>query len=130
MAILIVEDNATNALILKHLARKATDVEVIVEADPTRALELCHNQVFDLLILDQMLPGMTGVHFTKVIRMNARYDAVPVVMVTADVSPELREEALSAGVSRFLTKPVEALAFRNLVSGFLGERASGTCAAG
>lgn len=119
MAILIVEDNATNALILKHLAKKAADVEVVVADDSAKALALCHNGSFQMLILDQILPGMTGIHLTKAIRMIARYDAVPIVMVTADISPELREEALCAGVDHFLTKPVEALAFRRLVASAL-----------
>jgi two-component system, chemotaxis family, chemotaxis protein CheY len=120
MAILIVEDNATNAMILKHMTKKLCDTEPLIEADPARALQLCHQQDFDLLIFDHILPGMTGVQLTRAIRMIARYDAVPIIMVTADLEPQLREAAEKAGVNSFLTKPVEPLAFRMLVSGHLG----------
>ena len=119
MAILIVEDNATNAMILKHLARKAADVEVLIEGDATAALKLCHNTFFELLIVDQVLPGMTGLQFVKAIRQLPRYDSVPTIMVTADQDPKLREEALRIGVTDFLTKPVETLRFRAIVSTFL-----------
>ncbi len=119
MAILIVEDNATNAMILKHLAKKVTDSEIVIEADPLRALELCHNKVFDLLILDHMLPGMSGMQLAKAVRMLSSYDGVPIAMVTADQQPGLKEEASRVGVTDFLTKPVEALAFRALLTSYL-----------
>lgn len=115
MAILIVEDNATNALIIKHLAKKIDAEEIRVEADPVKALALCHQTLFDLLIVDQMLPTMTGVQFVKAIRMIERYKQTPVVMVTADHGPDLKAKAIDAGVNDFLMKPVEAVAFRELL---------------
>lgn len=119
MSILIVEDNATNALILKHLAKKVSDLEIVIEADPIKALERCHNGDFDMLILDHLLPGMSGIQLAKAVRMIDRYDAVPIIMVTADHAPELKQEAERSGVNDFLTKPVEALAFRQLVTNHL-----------
>lgn len=120
MTILIVEDNPTNAMILKHLAKKVTEEEIVVEADATKALTLCHNRFYNMLIVDHMLPGMSGLQFVKAIRMMERYDDIPVVMVTADQEPGLRQAARAGGVTDFLTKPVEAVAFRSLLSSYLG----------
>lgn len=130
MPILIVEDNATNAMILKHLAKKVTDDEIVVEGDAGRALTLCHNTFFSMLIVDQILPGMTGLEVVRKIRMMERYDGVPIVMVTADQEPKLQEAAYEVGVTAFLTKPVEAVAFRNLLISHLGLRSSTPAAAG
>lgn len=116
MAILIVEDNATNGMIIRHLAKKVHEGEIIVETDAKEALARCRAADFDLLIVDQVMPGMTGVQFTRALRAMERYRLTPVVMVTADHSPDLRQEAEAAGVSDFLTKPVEALAFRKLIA--------------
>ncbi|MBB4953096.1 CheY-like chemotaxis protein [Agrobacterium vitis] len=120
MSILIVEDNPTNAMILKHLARKVADDEVTLQADANDALVLCHNTLFDMLIVDQILPGMTGLQFVKAIRQLHRYDTVPIIMVTGDNDPALRLAAKESGVSDFLTKPVEALAFRQLIANHRG----------
>ncbi|MCD2179791.1 response regulator [Rhizobium sp. C1] len=115
MAILIVEDNPTNGLILRHLVAKAGDCETAVFEDPAEALEACQSRCFDLVMVDHMLPGMTGVQFVHRLRTVENFRETPIVMVTADTSDGLREEALAAGVTTFLTKPIEALGFTHLV---------------
>ncbi|MFN3317554.1 response regulator [Rhizobium sp. TH135] len=123
MAILIVEDNPTNAMIIKHLAKKVTVEEIKVAGDGNTALMLCHAENFEMLIVDHMLPGMSGLQFVKAVRLMDRYRDVPVVMVTADDEPRLREEAKAAGITDFLHKPVEAVAFRKLLADHLGAAA-------
>ena len=120
MTILIVEDNPTNAMIIKHLAKKVTTEEIKVAGDGSTALKMCHAENFDMLIVDHLLPGMSGLQFVQAVRLMDRYRDVPVVMVTADDEPRLREEAQAAGVTDFLHKPVEAVAFRKLLSDHLG----------
>ncbi|MDH4414860.1 MAG: response regulator [Rhizobium sp.] len=123
MSILIVEDNPTNAMIIKHLAKKVTVEEIKVAGDGNTALMLCHAEHFDMLIVDHLLPGMSGLQFVDAVRLMDRYRNVPVVMVTADDEPRLREEAKAAGVTDFLHKPVEAVAFRKLLADHLGAAA-------
>ena len=55
------------------------------------ALMLCHAENFEMLIVDHLLPGMSGLQFVKAVRLMDRYRDVPVVMVTADDEPRLRE---------------------------------------
>lgn len=120
MAVLIVEDNPTNAMIIRHLAKKVTAEEIKVAGDGNTALMLCHAENFEMLIIDHQLPGMSGLQFVKAVRLMDRYRDVPMVMVTADDEPRLREEAKAAGVTDFLHKPVEAVAFRKLLADHLG----------
>ncbi|KQW31877.1 regulator [Rhizobium sp. Root274] len=123
MTILIVEDNPTNAMIIKHLAKKVTNEEMVVATDGNTALTFCHAETFSMLIVDHLLPGMSGLQFIKAVRLMDRYRNVPAVMVTAETDPRLREEARAAGVTDFLHKPVEAMAFRKLIADHLGAAA-------
>ncbi|MFN3634832.1 MAG: response regulator [Rhizobium rhizophilum] len=123
MAVLIVEDNPTNAMIIRHLAKKVTAQEIKVAGDGNTALMLCHAENFEMLIVDHQLPGMSGLQFVKAVRLMDRYRDVPMVMVTADDEPRLREDAQAAGVTDFLHKPVEAMAFRKLLADHLGAAA-------
>jgi two-component system, chemotaxis family, chemotaxis protein CheY len=125
MTILIVEDNPTNGLILRHLVKKVHNGDIMVEEDPVKALKLCHVQDFSLLLVDHMLPGMTGVQFIRMARRIPAFRSVPIVMVTADMSKDLRQEALEAGVTEFLNKPVEAVSFRSLMATLIPEDIDG-----
>lgn len=116
MAILIVEDNPTNGLILRHLMAKAGAGEIVVCDDPVKALRACETQRFDLLMVDHMLPGMTGLQFVRIVRDLQDFHETPIVMVTADTSAALRQEAVEAGVNTFLTKPIEAFGFTQMMS--------------
>lgn len=129
MTIMVIEDNGTNAMILKRLAEKFAGDDVVVEIDAGSALKRCHNELFSLFIVDQVLPGMSGIQFTKAVRMMQRYDQVAIVMVTADHEPGLREEAVAAGVTDFLTKPVDMTAFRDLLTRYKERHAGDATAA-
>lgn len=71
----------------------ATAVEVIREADP------------DLVILDLMLPGKSGLEIVRELRAESAMQALPVLMLTARGQMRDREMAEKAGVTRFMTKP-------------------------
>ena len=60
---------------------------------------------FDLIILDIMMPGKTGLQFLKEIRQNSR---VPILMLTAMSSPENRLDGLEGGADDYMTKPFDS----------------------
>jgi CheY-like chemotaxis protein len=65
-------------------------------ADPTR---------FDAVVLDQLMPGMTGTELARQLR-RLRAD-VPVVLISGYTGPVLTQQALSAGIGHILTKPLD-----------------------
>lgn len=85
-------------------------------------IEACQTTTFDLFILDYRLPDQTGVEAMRRLRADARFAHVPIVMVTADSDTALRLEAIRAGATDFLTKPINIEELRLRVGNLLALR--------
>jgi len=102
--ILAVDDNKQNLELLTR-ALGAAKYEVITASDGPTALQLIDSGAVDLVLLDVMMPGMSGYEVCEKIRANDATRLLPVVMLTAlhDVSHRIR--GIAAGADDFLTKP-------------------------
>lgn len=79
--------------------------QVDTHADGSDAVEVIRAAAPDLVILDVMLPGKSGMEILKDLRAEAGLARLPVLMLTARGQARDREMAEKAGVSRFMTKP-------------------------
>jgi CheY-like chemotaxis protein len=80
------------------------------------ALKRMKEEVFDLLIVDIQMPGMSG--FEVISRCKSLFSGetrIPIVVVTGDVTREVQDECHELGVDRFLSKPVESERLRGVV---------------
>jgi DNA-binding NtrC family response regulator len=112
--ILIVDDEegVTNAL---KRALKREGYEITVSNDPRDALTLLKTQSFDLLISDHLMPGMTGLEFTKVVR--DRYPDMLRLMLTGQSDTDMVIQAINHGeVYRFVKKPWDDLELKVTLS--------------
>lgn len=104
--ILLAEDNATNRMVtVDMLQRWGCRVEAV--ADGEQVLRKLDEESYDVLLMDVSMPVMDGVQTTKAIR--ARGDAasrLPIIALTAHALIEERDRVLDAGMSDFLTKPI------------------------
>lgn len=104
LKILIVEDERLLADLLKAvLTHKGFDVEAAYDGETGNAY--AELGIYDLLILDVMLPGMDGYEIVKNVR--ARHLGVPVLMLTAKSELDDRIRGLDAGADYYLTKPFD-----------------------
>lgn len=102
--ILVVDDDReTSDLLSEELNRYG--YEVSAANDSSLAIEMVKTHGYDLILCDLYLHGITGLQFVKTI--NRIHPHVPVVMITAFGDINASREALAAGASDFLTKPVE-----------------------
>jgi diguanylate cyclase (GGDEF)-like protein len=104
--LLIVDDVADNRTILsRQFGRRGYD---IVEAeDGAQAIRLIGEQTFDAVLLDVMMPGISGTEVLRQVRTQHSASMLPVIMVTAKTQPEDVVESLKLGANDYVTKPVE-----------------------
>jgi two-component system, OmpR family, phosphate regulon response regulator OmpR len=96
------DDRRIRELLSRYLADHG--FRVSVAADAGEARRKLESLEFDLLVVDVMMPGETGVLFTRSLRENS---AVPVLMLTALAETESRITGLEAGADDYLSKPFE-----------------------
>ncbi|MEM9263626.1 MAG: response regulator transcription factor [Pseudomonadota bacterium] len=101
--ILIVDDDRRiRELLQRYLSENG--YRASVASDGRKAQRLLSGVAFDLLILDVMMPEISGMHLTEVIRKSSD---IPVILLTARGLPEDRIEGLERGADDYLTKPFE-----------------------
>ena len=107
--VMVVDDQSTGRAILEQVVR-SLDERVIVEgfARPVDAVVWATRHIADLVLVDYMMPDMDGIEFVKRLRALPGYEHVPIVMVTVHDDRKVRYAALDAGITDFLTKPVDA----------------------
>lgn len=110
MRVLIVEDTPAVARLLKQSVSEAGYAPE-VEGDGLTALSRMQSDQFDLILLDWMLPGMSGLEVCRTLRQNGQN--IPVLMLTARDTTEDKVAGLDAGADDYIVKPfavVELLA--------------------
>jgi two-component system chemotaxis response regulator CheY len=110
--ILVVDDSATmRKIIIRSLLAVGVDETRIVEAaDGKEAIAIYRPGEFKAVLTDWNMPGATGIEVIKAIRVQ---DAeVPIIMVTTESEKRAVLEAISAGVTDYLSKPFEAETLR------------------
>src|SRR5207245_10179657 len=107
--VMVVDDQSTGRAILEQVVR-GLDERVVIEgfARPVDAVVWATRHVSDLVLVDYMMPDMDGIEFVKRLRALPGYEHVPIVMVTVHDDRKVRYAALDAGITDFLTKPVDA----------------------
>lgn len=105
-SILAVDDSVSMRQLIAWTLRSA-GYHVIEAADGADALAQAGANDVDLVITDQNMPGMDGLALTRSLRADARLRDVPVLILSTDDDPDLKQAARSAGATGWLTKPFE-----------------------
>ncbi|HEY7491469.1 MAG TPA: adenylate/guanylate cyclase domain-containing protein [Candidatus Tectomicrobia bacterium] len=105
-SLLVVDDNEMNRdMLARRLARRG--YTVAVAADGQQALALLETQPFDLVLLDIMMPGISGLEVLKILRQRHSVADLPVIMATAKDQSEDIVTALQLGANDYITKPLD-----------------------
>lgn len=118
--ILIVDDEAANIELLRHILEPVGYRRVEGTTDPRRGIEICEASPPDLLLLDLKMEPLDGFEVLERLREGvADFPHLPVVVLTSDHTREAKVRALSGGARDFLTKPASPVEVRLRVANHL-----------
>jgi PAS domain S-box-containing protein len=108
LRVLVAEDNPVNQLLVRKILQRLGCAVTIV-GNGLAAVDSWTSHAYDVIVMDCQMPELDGFDATRRIRRESRQGAlVPIIALTAGALHSDREQALSAGMSDFLTKPVVA----------------------
>ena len=109
--ILVVDDKEENRRLLKKiLVRHA--YRIIEATTGEQAIDLANSEKPDLILMDiRLRNGVDGIEATRRLKSSERTAGIPIVAITASVSPEDMQRALDAGCKGFIRKPIDIAEF-------------------
>lgn len=121
--VLLVEDNRINRLVAVQILKRM-GIEATEAPSAHDALELLAAETFDLVIMDVQMPGMDGLEASRRIRAGedgVRNPDIPIVAMTAYAAPEDEQACYDAGMTSYVSKPLNMEQFMDTIRSTLGE---------
>ncbi len=103
--VLVAEDNATNQQVVQEFLTLA-GIKVSIVLNGKAAVDILNEEAFDAILMDVHMPVMDGFEATRRIRSQARFAQLPIIALTAGVTPEEHEKCLNSGMNDFIAKPI------------------------
>lgn len=105
VVILVVDDEPANLNVISAQL-KNEGYEIVTAANGEEALTRVDERLPDLILLDAMMPGVSGFEVVQILKAEERTATVPIIMLTALGDAQSKLAALGNGAEEFLTKPV------------------------
>jgi len=112
MPVMIVDDAETNLLVIKSLVEACGVPGSTTFKSPTEAIDRLDDLAPTLILVDYMMPDLDGIAFIRLVRSRPQFADTPVVMVTTADQRSVRLEALEAGATDFILKPIDPAEFK------------------
>ena len=111
--LLLVDDEPINLMLLRHLLQQ--DYRLAFAKDGARALELARQQPPDLILLDVIMPGMSGYDTCRALKAQPETARVPVIFITSADAPSDEAPGFAAGAVDFINRPFAASVVRSRI---------------
>jgi len=116
--VLLVEDNKINQIVVGKFLSK-WEVETDIAENGEEALKMVQNKDYNLILMDLQMPVMDGFEATRKIRaLGGKFSKLPIIALTASAVLEIQEEAFSAGMDDFITKPFDPKLLNSKIHAF------------
>ena len=122
MKTILIADDHDHLRLLVSKTLSGPDYRIIEARDGDEAYALALTESPDVLILDWMMPGKSGIQVVEALRKDTGFRDVPVIMLTARAQNADRNRAVTLGVHSYLNKPFSPIELMETVEKILGER--------
>ncbi|MFZ0544510.1 MAG: hybrid sensor histidine kinase/response regulator [Candidatus Promineifilaceae bacterium] len=120
--ILYIEDDKGSQRLVKRVLENH-GYNIFIAGEGLEGITLARQEKPNLILMDINLPTMDGQEITTRLRSLPHFNNIPIIAVTANTSPGSRQQALAAGCTGFLTKPIDVHEFPEQIESFLsGDR--------
>lgn len=104
--LLIDDEDEIKELMANYLTKtKIEEKKIVFASDGKEALSKIQNQDFGLIIVDVLMPKMSGLQLIKEIKLRAKYKDIPVIIISGNLEAENVKTAIALGISNILVKP-------------------------
>ncbi len=109
MKYLVVDDSAVMRRIHKNILieNKVPEAQIFEAENGEIAVEISEKEDIGLFLLDWNMPKLDGLKFVKIIRSIEKYEDTPIIMITSEAAKYNVVDAISAGVTNYVVKPIK-----------------------
>ncbi|HEX8361285.1 MAG TPA: PAS domain S-box protein [Longimicrobium sp.] len=118
--VLYIEDNVANLSLIEAILAGRPEITLLSALQGRLGLDLAMEHRPDLVLLDLNLPDLSGEEVLRRLRAEPRTAEIPVIVISADATPEAVKRLLASGVRAYLTKPLDVDHFLDAIDGVLG----------
>jgi len=118
--VLLVDDSNTALLMQQMLLKNRSDFEVVVAHDGQEAVEKTLALLPDLILMDVVMPRMTGIEACRQIRLQDATRHIPIILVTTRGEPENVEQGYASGCNDYVTKPINGAELISKIDDLMG----------
>jgi CheY-like chemotaxis protein len=118
--ILVVDDTKMNLTVIRGLLTP-TRIDITTALSGQEAIDKVSNTHFDMIFLDQRMPGLDGIETLQYMKKNLpeRIEGVPIIALTANAISGARDRFIKAGFDDYLTKPIDSVKLENTIAALL-----------
>lgn len=119
--ILLVDDSSTARLVTRLIFSQKSNYVLLSAVDGKDAVERAHAEKPDLILMDVIMPRMTGLEACRALKQDKETSKIPVILLTTRGEEQFVQEGYESGCSDYLTKPVNDTELLDLLKAYLGE---------
>ncbi|MFA4905299.1 MAG: response regulator [Candidatus Margulisiibacteriota bacterium] len=117
---ILVVDDEPEILELLKIRMNSWGYKVLTSASGREALQLAEEKEPDLILLDVMMPGMSGFEVLRALKTKASTKSIPVIMITVAAAKHEMDEGLKLGAAYYLSKPYDAQELLSRIKSIMG----------